>query len=82
MAQKPDEFIPTRESLLRRLKDWKDDDSWQEFFKTYKRLIYSTALKSGLSEAEAEEVLQETVISVAKTIKEFKYDRKRCTFKS
>ena len=82
MAEKPDEFIPTQESLLRRLKDWDDHDSWQEFFQTYKRLIFSTALKAGLSEAEAEEVLQETVISVAKTIKEFKYDPQRCTFKS
>ena len=81
MEKKP-EFIPTRESLLGRLKDWKDHDSWQEFFNIYRKLIFSTALKSGLTEAEAEEVLQETAISVAKTIKEFKYDRKRCTFKS
>jgi RNA polymerase sigma factor (sigma-70 family) len=82
MPKKTDEFIPTRESLLLRLKDWEDRDSWQEFFSTYRKLIFSTALKSGLSETEAEEVLQETIISVAKTIKEFKYDRKRCTFKS
>ncbi|HWH72552.1 MAG TPA: sigma-70 family RNA polymerase sigma factor [Candidatus Sulfotelmatobacter sp.] len=64
------------------MKDWEDQDSWQEFFSIYRRLIFSTALKAGLSESEAEDVLQETVLSVAKTIKDFQYDRSRCTFKS
>src|ERR1700722_16756433 len=82
MEQKPDEFIPTRESLLGRLRNWEDQDSWREFFNIYRRVIFSPALKSRLTETESEEVVQETLISVARTIKEFKYDRKRCTFKS
>ena len=82
MEPRPDEFIPTRKSLLSRLKNWDDQESWREFFHIYRRLIRDTALKSGLSEQEAEDVVQETLVSVAKTIKEFKYDRKRCTFKS
>jgi RNA polymerase sigma factor (sigma-70 family) len=80
--EKKTEFIPTRETLLSRLKDWDDDEGWSEFFKIYRQLIFSTALKSGLREHEAEEVVQETVISVAKTIKEFKYDPKKCRFKN
>jgi RNA polymerase sigma-70 factor (ECF subfamily) len=82
MEPKPDEFIPTRASLLERLKDWEDNESWQEFFAIYRRLVFGTARKAGLTEVEAEEVVQETLISVAKTIKDFKYDRERCTFKS
>ncbi len=81
MEKKPD-FIPTRESLLSRLKDWNDDESWREFFAIYRRLIFTTAIKSGLREDEAEEVVQETILSVAKTIKEFKYDPKKCRFKN
>ena len=81
MENKPD-FIPTRESLLSRLKDWNDDEGWSEFFKIYRHLIFSTAIKSGLREDEAEDVVQETVLSVAKTIKEFKYDPKKCRFKN
>lgn len=81
MEKKPG-FIPTRESLLSRLKDWNDEDGWSEFFKVYRQLIFSTAIKSGLREDEAEEVVQETVLSVAKTIKEFKYDPKKCRFKN
>ena len=82
MEKKTGEIIPTRKSLLNRLKDWEDDKSWHEFFGIYRKLLFSFALKAGLSEQESEEVVQETVISVAKTIKEFQYDPDRCSFKS
>ncbi len=67
MSHQTDEFLPTRRSLLNRLKDWGDQESWQEFFELYSRLIHSVALKAGLTKAEAQEVLQETVITVSCT---------------
>jgi RNA polymerase sigma factor (sigma-70 family) len=76
-----DEFIPTRESLLSRLKDWSDQESWRNFFETYWRLIYRAALKAGLTETEAQDVVQETLISVAKKMAEFKYDPAIDSFK-
>ena len=82
MATRADELIPTRESLLSRLKDWGDGDSWQEFFETYRRLIYGTARKAGLTDAEAQDIVQETVISVAKNIEGFRYDPAVCSFKT
>jgi RNA polymerase sigma factor (sigma-70 family) len=82
MAARPDEFIPTRESLLSRLKNWEDGDSWQEFFKTYWKLIYGTARKAGLTDAEAQDIGQETVISVARNIEGFRYDPAVCSFKT
>jgi RNA polymerase sigma factor (sigma-70 family) len=77
-----DSLIPTRDSLLSRLKDWQDDASWRDFFNTYWRLIHGVALKSGLTEQEAEEVVQETLITVARRIPEFEYDPAVCSFKS
>ncbi|MBM3887782.1 MAG: sigma-70 family RNA polymerase sigma factor [Verrucomicrobia bacterium] len=71
----------TQSSLLARLKDWGDNDSWQTFFDTYWPLIYGTALKAGLTETEAEDVVQDTVITVAKKIKEFHYDRAKGSFR-
>lgn len=71
----------TRASLLARVRDWGDDASWQQFFDTYSRLIFSLALKAGLSETEAEEVLQTTMASVARRIREFEYDRAVGSFK-
>jgi RNA polymerase sigma factor (sigma-70 family) len=76
-----EDFIPTRYSLLSRLQNWDDQESWRVFFDTYWRLIYSIALKSGLTEAEAADVVQETVICVANDIDKFKRDRKLGSFK-
>ena len=67
------EFIPTRQSLLERLRKWDDQQSWQEFFETYWKLIYRTALKSGLTTQEAEDVVQETILCVAKHMPGFQY---------
>ncbi|MEW6158129.1 MAG: sigma-70 family RNA polymerase sigma factor [Verrucomicrobiota bacterium] len=82
MRNGPDELIPTRQSLLTRLKDWDDQESWREFFNTYWKLIYGVALKAGMNEQEAQEVVQETVISVARRMKDFKYDPALGSFKS
>jgi RNA polymerase sigma factor (sigma-70 family) len=71
----------TRRSLIERLADWNDRKHWQEFFDSYWKLIYSVARKSGLTEAEAEEVVQETVITVAKRIDQLKYDPALGSFK-
>ena len=73
--------IPTRASLLSRLKDWDDQKSWQDFHDTYWKLIYSVALKAGLSDAEARDVVQETELTVAKRMREFKYDPALGSFK-
>jgi len=82
MSSNPDDTIPTRQSLLERLKDWKDQTSWQDFFNTYWKLIYGVARQAGLTEPEAQDVVQETVLSVAKKMGEFKTDPSFGSFKS
>jgi len=72
---------PTRRSLLDRLKNPEDNKSWDEFYKIYSGLIFSVALKAGLSTTEAEEALQETCISVAKQMPAFEYNPSKGSFK-
>jgi len=74
-------LLATRRSLVDRLANWDDRKRWQEFFDTYWKLIYSAARKSGLTDAEAQEVVQETVITVAKNIDKLKYDPAIGSFK-
>jgi RNA polymerase sigma factor (sigma-70 family) len=76
-----EEFVPTRYTLLSRLRNWDDNESWKDFFDTYWRLIYSVARKSGLTAVESQEVVQETIISVAKHIHKFRRDRELGSFK-
>jgi RNA polymerase sigma-70 factor (ECF subfamily) len=82
MTQAKDDSYPTRPSLLQRLKDPQDNRSWQEFNDLYGRLILGFSLKAGLTEAEAQEVVQETLIAAARNLPEFRYDPKLCSFKT
>jgi len=77
-----DSSLMTRASLLGRLKNWEDAESWEEFAQTYSRLIRGVAVQSGLNEAEAKDVEQETLLSVARTIHEFESNPERGSFKS
>jgi RNA polymerase sigma factor (sigma-70 family) len=73
---------PTRKSLLIRLKNWNDQESWQEFCQIYQRIIYDVAMKAGLRTVEAQEVVQETLLSVAKKIAGFDYNPEIGSFKN
>lgn len=73
--------IPTRWSLLSRLKNWDDQESWREFFDTYWNLLYGVSIHAGLTDAEAQDVVQETIIAVAQRMKEFKANPALGSFK-
>ena len=80
MAGNHDE-LATRKSLLVRLKHLSDQTSWKEFFDIYWKLIYGAAMKAGLKDDEAQDVVQETLLTVTKKIKEFEYDPAKGKFK-
>src|SRR5262245_45439262 len=81
-ARPREELLPTRPSLLARLKDLGDERSWTDFYLTYRRLILRCAENAGLSGADAEDVLQDTVIAVSKRMPTFHYDPADCSFKN
>lgn len=81
MPEADDPLKATRATLLARIKDWGDDQSWREFFEIYWKLVYSTALRAGLDESAARDVVQDTFLTVAKNIREFEYDRSKGSFK-
>jgi RNA polymerase sigma factor (sigma-70 family) len=72
----------TRQSLLTRLKSADDQDGWQRFFDTYAAVIHALAVRSGLNAAEADDALQETMLSVAREMPGFQYDRAKGSFKA
>lgn len=73
--------LRTRGSLLNRLRDLDDHVSWAEFSDVYWRFIFRVAVKSGLTEWEAEEVVQNTLIAAARKMPTFTYDAARDSFK-
>src|SRR6266699_2917415 len=82
MAGDEHSSIQTRPSLLNRLKTGDDTESWQEFYRVYGKLVRDFAVQAGLTDTEADEVVQETTIAVARRLSEFRYDPKVCRFKT
>ena len=74
-------LLETRSSLIHRLKATINGESWQDFFNTYWELIFNVARRAGLSHADAQDVVQETIVKVHKSFDRFQYDRKRGSFK-
>ena len=72
----------TRKSLIERLNNWEDQRTWNEFYQTYWRLIYSVATKSGLTREEAFDVVQETIIAIARQVQRGQYDPRAGSFKA
>jgi len=77
-----DSLLPTRRSLLSRLRDCEDQDGWREFFNCYWRLIYNVARHAGLDDATAQDVVQNTFIYLSRRMPRFHYDPERGSFKS
>lgn len=74
-------YQKTRKSLIDRLGNWEDQRSWDEFYQTYWRLIYSVGLKYGLRPDEAMDTVQEVVLAIAKQSQRHQYDTSQGSFK-
>ncbi len=70
MAASPE----TRPSLLVRIRDGEDRDSWSQFVAIYAPLVYGWLRKGGLQDADAADITQEVMMSVAAAVKSFEYD--------
>ena len=75
-------YAQTRKSLIAKLDNWEDQRTWDDFYKTYWKLIYAVGLKAGLRSEEAFDVVQETILSIAKQSKKNMYDPDKGSFKS
>jgi|DewCreStandDraft_4_1066084.scaffolds.fasta_scaffold00056_110 RNA polymerase sigma-70 factor (ECF subfamily) len=71
----------TRSSLLRRLRSVEDHAAWAEFDRIYRQLIRAVAMRRGLSASEADDVVQETMLTLVRVMPRFEYDPDRCHFR-
>jgi len=73
----------TRRTLLDRLRRTSTDEAcWHEFFDAYSKLIFSVARKSGLSHVDSEDIVQATVLKIAKYIDRFEFNPARGKFRN
>jgi RNA polymerase sigma-70 factor (ECF subfamily) len=72
----------TRPSLLVRLRDAQDELAWAQFIEIYAPLVYGFARKHGLQDADAADVTQDVLRSVAVAAKKLNYDPRRGSFRA
>lgn len=76
-------FPETRPSLLATLAEGADGQpAWREFFDRYAPPIYRVARMRTLSHDDAEDIVQQTMLSVSSHIGDFRYDRDRGRFRN
>jgi RNA polymerase sigma-70 factor (ECF subfamily) len=71
----------TPPSLLVRIRDARDAESWQTFVDLYAPLVYRYCRRRGLQEADAADVSQEVLLQVARSIRTFEYSPDRGRFR-
>ena len=82
MKAEEEQTLRTSWTMVARLKNVEDQDSWREFYDLYSRLVVGVAHKAGLRRDEAEEALQETMSSVSNHIQDFEANPARGSFRA
>ena len=72
----------TRHSLILRIRDRKDADSWREFVSIYEPVIYRVAVRRGMQHADAMELVQRVLLAVARAVDRFQPDSSRAKFRT
>lgn len=78
MSQVPE----TRDSLLLRLANAADHEAWCQFTAIYRPLIYRVARRQGLQDADAQDLTQRVLLSVAGAIDQWQTQPKRARFRT
>lgn len=72
----------TSPSLLFRLKEGDDEAAWEEFVAIYRPVIVRLAMLKGLQHCDAEDLAQQVLISVSKSIPKWEQDAHRARFRT
>ncbi len=72
----------THVSLLARLHDGKDTAAWREFCDRYEELIRGFARRQGVVGSDADDVVQDVMLSLTKAMPGFNYDASKGKFRS
>ena len=62
----------TRDSLIVQIQDPANREAWDQFTQVYRPVVYRIARRRGLQDADAEDLTQQVMLSVARAIPEWK----------
>jgi RNA polymerase sigma-70 factor (ECF subfamily) len=69
--------MDTSPSLLERLRRAEEPEAWRQFVDLYTPILFAFAGRLGLQEADAEDLVQETLVQLLQKLPQFRYDRRK-----
>jgi len=72
----------TRETLLLKIKNQHDDNSWEDFLFFYKSYIHTMIYKMGVSPNEVDDLAQKTLLALWQKLPTFEYHPEHCKFRT
>ncbi len=72
----------TKASLILRLPSTDDAEAWREFVSIYEPFVYRFARRGGLQDADARELVQNVLLSVARAVGRWRPDHQRGRFRT
>lgn len=75
-------YTQTHSTLLARLGDSQDTAAWSEFVARYEDLIRRFCRGRGVTEADTDDILQDVLVSLTKSMPGFQYDPAKGKFRS
>ena len=76
----PENYNPTRVTLLAKLKKTENDQAWLEFEGIYRGFILSLIMRMGISAEDAEDISQAVLTKVWQKIEDFEYNQNKGKF--
>ena len=72
----------TRLTLIQRAQDQSDEAAWSEFVEIYKNYIYVIIRKMGINDKDCEDILQQVLLKLWKTLPDFEYGKNKSKFRT
>ena len=65
----------TRATLIQRVQNQQDEQSWAEFVQVYRRYIYAIIRSMNISEHDTEDILQQVLINLWNSLPKMDYEK-------
>ena len=74
--------MQTRQTLIERLKDKHDEESWKTFTQIYQRYIYVVIRRMNINHSECEDLVQEVLFKIWNKLPDFQYSPDKAKFRT